>query len=313
MRKKVSGNLGLFLQTCLCCLVIASGASGEKVLKTNTSIIIAVGPFVDFSDGVTPEIAMTVTNITCELYTETDAGSAPTRTAITLTAASGNNDMVHMTSDVAGFYSLELTNTQLNVLGRAMLSFTDADVMCPVFVQLLIVPANIFDSDVGGTDKLDVNVEEWNTTAVPSENTAGYPIVTIKDGTNTGEIDTASGTVLLTSATETQIDTIATDTTTDIPALIALSDGDILVTHATLDDAGNSLMPTYGGQPLGGATIRAYRSADWTALGAGAPLRAIAVSDDAGEFGFYLDALEYRITEDYPGKQTILTTLTVTE
>ncbi len=42
-----------------------------------------------------------------------------------------------------------------------------------------------------------VNVELWNATAVPSEHTAGYPIVTIKDGTGTGEINTNSGAVAL--------------------------------------------------------------------------------------------------------------------
>lgn len=41
------------------------------------------------------------------------------------------------------------------------------------------------------------NTVGWNTTAVPTENTAGYPIVTVKDGTGTGEIDTFSGKVLL--------------------------------------------------------------------------------------------------------------------
>lgn len=46
----------------------------------------------------------------------------------------------------------------------------------------------------------DVDVKQWNGTNVPSEHTAGYPIVTIKDGTGTGEIDTSSGTVTLTDA-----------------------------------------------------------------------------------------------------------------
>lgn len=45
------------------------------------------------------------------------------------------------------------------------------------------------------TDQWNVNVENWNTTAVPAEHTAGYPIVTIKDGTGTGELNTASGAV----------------------------------------------------------------------------------------------------------------------
>jgi len=40
-----------------------------------------------------------------------------------------------------------------------------------------------------------VNVTEWNSTAVAAPDTAGYVKATIKDGTGTGELDTASGVV----------------------------------------------------------------------------------------------------------------------
>jgi len=116
-----------------------------KVLKTNTAVVIAIGPFLDLTDGVTPETAMTVTNITCEMYKETDTGSAPTRTALTLTASGGSNDMVHITSDIAGFYSFELTANDLNFLGRATLVFTDDDVCRQVVLPLLVIPAISFD------------------------------------------------------------------------------------------------------------------------------------------------------------------------
>lgn len=39
------------------------------------------------------------------------------------------------------------------------------------------------------------NVTQWNGTAVPTPNTAGYPIVTVKSGTATGELNVTSGTV----------------------------------------------------------------------------------------------------------------------
>lgn len=39
------------------------------------------------------------------------------------------------------------------------------------------------------------NVTAWNGTAIPGVDTAGYPKVTIKDGTGTGELDTTSGKV----------------------------------------------------------------------------------------------------------------------
>jgi len=50
-----------------------------------------------------------------------------------------------------------------------------------------------------------VDVWVWRGTAAPVEHTGGYPIVTVKDGTGTGEIDTASGRVAITEA---QIDQI---------------------------------------------------------------------------------------------------------
>jgi hypothetical protein len=40
-----------------------------------------------------------------------------------------------------------------------------------------------------------VDVTKWNGTAIPGVDTAGYPKVTIKDGTGAGEIDTTSGAV----------------------------------------------------------------------------------------------------------------------
>lgn len=44
------------------------------------------------------------------------------------------------------------------------------------------------------------NVTRWNGTAVPAEHTVGYPVVTVKDGAGTGEIDTSAGAVRLSAA-----------------------------------------------------------------------------------------------------------------
>lgn len=51
------------------------------------------------------------------------------------------------------------------------------------------------------------NVTFWNGTAVATPDTAGYPKVTIKDGTGTGEIDTIAGAVA---------HVVLTDTTTTV-------------------------------------------------------------------------------------------------
>lgn len=110
----------------------------------------------------------------------------------------------------------------------------------------------------GGTILPNVNVENWNATAVPAEHTAGYPIVTIKDGTGTGEIDTASGKVSLSASGSIPVGAFATGAiTADAIATDAIGAAELaadavteiatgvwdraLTTHTTADTAGRCL------------------------------------------------------------------------
>lgn len=130
-----------------------------RYLRTNTACRVTVGPFFDPSDGVTPETNLTVTNEKLTLVI--DDGNVPTLVLDTApTASGGNNDMVHITGDDAGFYDLELTASNTNYVGRAMLSLTDAANHCPVFHEFMILPANIYDSMILGSDLFDVSVTQ---------------------------------------------------------------------------------------------------------------------------------------------------------
>jgi hypothetical protein len=128
-------------------------------LKTNTATRITVGPFLDKTDGITPEVALTVTS--CKLTLMVDTGGVPTLVIDAApTASGGNNDMVHVTGDDAGYYDLELTAAQLNYVGNAKLAITDAATHCPVFHEIVILPAQVYDSLIGGTDALQVHANE---------------------------------------------------------------------------------------------------------------------------------------------------------
>ncbi len=59
------------------------------------------------------------------------------------------------------------------------------------------------------------SVTAWNDTAVASPHTAGYPAVTVKVGTGTGEINSSSGAVALTSAGNTAVVTELMGTTVE--------------------------------------------------------------------------------------------------
>jgi hypothetical protein len=146
-----------------------------RFLKKNTAISLTVGPFFDKTDGVTPEVALTVTS--CKLTFMVDTGDVPTLVIDAApTASAGSNDMVHVTGDDAGFYDLELTAAQTNYVGRAMLAITDAVTHCPVFHEFTILPANVYDS-LMGTDNLQVDVTQWLGTACATPTVAGVPEV----------------------------------------------------------------------------------------------------------------------------------------
>lgn len=134
-----------------------------RYLRKNTAVHITVGPFLDKTDGITPEVALTVTN--CKLTMTLDDDD---NTAVNLildaaaTASGGDNDMVHITNDDAGFYDLELTAAQTNYNGRVMLAITDAANHCPVFHEFTILPQQVYDSMVAGSDMIQVDVEQWH-------------------------------------------------------------------------------------------------------------------------------------------------------
>jgi hypothetical protein len=130
-----------------------------RYLKENTATRITVGPFYDVTDGITPEIALTVTG--CWLTFIVDDAGVPTLVLdVAPTASAGNNDMVHITSDAGGYYDLELTAANTNYTGRATLSIHDTDVHLPVFHEFQIVSANVYDSLFTDGDVLDTSVTQ---------------------------------------------------------------------------------------------------------------------------------------------------------
>jgi len=175
-----------------------------RYLRNNTATRITVGPFLDKTDGVTPEVAITVT--ACKLTFMVDTGGVPTLILdVAPTASGGANDMVHVTNDDAGFYDLELAAADVNYFGRAMLAITDATVHCPVFHEFMIIPAVVYDAMFLGTDTLEVDVVQWLGTACATPTVAGVPEV---------DLTHVAGATTNVSALATNVDAILTDTGT---------------------------------------------------------------------------------------------------
>jgi hypothetical protein len=162
-----------------------------RYLKQSTSVDVGIGPFLDETDGKTAETGLTITQPDVRLKKNSGAWAQ-------------KNAAQTLSHEEFGWYEVTLDATDTDTIGILLVAVHESGAL-PVWVEFHVLAANVYDSLFGAaTDKLDVNVEEWNTTAVPAEHTAGYPIVTVKDGTGTGEIDTTSGKVMLAATAMTE-------------------------------------------------------------------------------------------------------------
>ncbi len=164
-----------------------------RFLRTNTAVIITVGPFFDKGDGVTIETALTITNERITLTADTDDNSAPTNILDNVTGATSGtaNDLNYITGNDAGMMQMELSAANTNRLGRMMLSITDAANHVPVFHEFMVLPAMIYDALILGTDRLDTNITHVADTAQTARDIGAS--VLLSSGVGTGQVKLASG------------------------------------------------------------------------------------------------------------------------
>lgn len=122
-----------------------------RELRTNTAVIVTVGPFLDVSDGATIETGLTITNEKITLVADANDGSEP---SIILDNVSGStsgtdNDLNYITDCDAGLMQLELTAANINLLGHLTLTITDAANHMPVVHEFNVVSAQYFDAKYG--------------------------------------------------------------------------------------------------------------------------------------------------------------------
>ena len=135
-----------------------------KLLRQSTAKVISFGPFVAPSDGVT-----LVTNLISALdhastgifVDKNGAGAAIRHQTVTAT-----------TYSAYGMYEVTLDATDTATLGHLRVSFAAAGSCLPVWEDFQVIPANIYDSLVLGTDVLDVSLIQLLGTA-PTEGATG--------------------------------------------------------------------------------------------------------------------------------------------
>lgn len=117
-----------------------------KLLKQSTAVDIPLGPFVDSADGATPETSLTLSQADIRLKKNGGAWAQKNQTSSATHEENGN-------------YEVNLNATDTDTLGILRVFVNEAGAL-PVWDDYLVVPANVYDALVLGTDKLQVHADE---------------------------------------------------------------------------------------------------------------------------------------------------------
>lgn len=126
-----------------------------RFLKQSTAVEVPIGPFVDATDAVTAETALTISQADVRL--KKNAGDWAQKAETTAAAHEEN-----------GCYRCLLDTTDTDTLGLLRLHVAEAGAL-PVWEDFMVMPANVYDS-LFSTDKLQVDAVEISSDATAADN-----------------------------------------------------------------------------------------------------------------------------------------------
>jgi hypothetical protein len=140
-----------------------------QYLKADTATTIRIGPFVDDTDGVTAETGLTIAQADVRL----SKGGA---------AAAQKNDATSATHDENGYYRVPLNTTDTNTEGTLDVCVNEAGAL-PVVAKFTVLPAEVYDSLVAGTDKLQTDIVQVTGSSVTNVNDFKADLTSLNDPT----------------------------------------------------------------------------------------------------------------------------------
>lgn len=162
-------------------------------LKQLTAGTVYLGPFVDDTDGKTAEDALTISQGDILL---SKAGAA-------FAQISGTANATHGT---LGYYAVTIGTADVDTLGALKFAVHESGAL-PVWESYMVVPANTWDSLIGGTDYLDVTaVGTVTANAIAGTVDAVTSPVTVSGGTITSFSGTVSANMVQVSGSATAAD-----------------------------------------------------------------------------------------------------------
>lgn len=147
-------------------------------LKQSTAFTWKAGPFLDDTDGKTPETGLSIA-----------------QADIRLSKAGGDYAQSHnsagATHDESGNYDVPLDATDTNTLGHMRVMIQKSGAL-PVWDDFFVYPAKVYDA-MTGADNLEVDAIQWNGSSLPTIPPAAPTVGDIRTelSTELGRIDAA--------------------------------------------------------------------------------------------------------------------------
>lgn len=116
-------------------------------LKQSVAKTVKIGPFIDDTDGKTPETALSISQANVQLSKDHGAYAQKAETA-TVTHAG------------YGWYNCPLNTSDFDTTGLLKLSCQISGAL-PVWHDYLVLPANVHDAIKSGTDYLQIDLVQW--------------------------------------------------------------------------------------------------------------------------------------------------------
>lgn len=141
-------------------------------LKQSTGIDVRLGPFVDATDGVTPETGVTLSGADQAEILKANGAATVDISGATWAAVTGAD----------GWYDLTLTTSHTDTVGEMVIVVQDSSVCLPVFAKFQVLEESIYDAMFGASAAgFDANgrvdVGSWLGTAVTTSSTSAKPEV----------------------------------------------------------------------------------------------------------------------------------------
>ncbi len=144
------------------------------IVRQSTKVVIPFGPFLSSADGVTLSAdagcVTAIDHATTGIFVSKNGGNAAVR----------SQPVTASVADDYGMMRVTLATGDVDTLGTAQISFAKAASYLPVWENLMVVPANIWDSWFSTVYQM-VDVKQWLTGTIPAVTVTGVPKVDIQD------------------------------------------------------------------------------------------------------------------------------------